>query len=72
MQLQAFKNSKIDFKIYINGRIIIEDAAGQETYRVKEWPYIRWGNFSKVEPEFIIEKKSWIPRNEEGYEGWRE
>ena len=72
MQLQAFKNSKIDFKIYINGRIIIEDAAGQETYRVKEWPYIRWGNFSKVEPEFIIEKKSWIPRNEEGSEGWRE
>lgn len=40
--LKVFKNQPVQFKIYLDGRIMITDQERTYSFRVKQWPYIRW------------------------------
>jgi hypothetical protein len=72
IKLTAYKNTPIDFKIYIDGTIIVEDSVRQHFYRVREWPFIRLGVSSQSDPELFIEKTDGTESKFAGYENWRE
>lgn len=40
--LRVFKGFPVQFKIYLDGRIMITDQEREYSLRVKQWPYIRW------------------------------
>jgi len=72
IKLKAYKSTAIDFKIYIDGTIIVEDAERLHYYRVREWPFIRLGVSSQSDPELFIEKTDGTEFKFAGYEMWRE
>jgi hypothetical protein len=72
IKLTAYRNTTIDFKIYIDGTIIVEDSVRKHYYRVREWPFIRLGISSQSDPELFIEKTDGTEFKFDGYEKWRE
>jgi molecular chaperone DnaK (HSP70) len=72
IKLTAYRNTTIDFKIYIDGTIIVEDSVQKHYYRVREWPFIRLGVSSQSDPELFIEKTDGTEYKFGGYEMWRE
>jgi len=66
----------LNFKLYVDGRIIIKDSRNNQIVaRIKQWPYVRWGSNSIKENSLIleIEDKSGFVLDDKGstFDSWR-
>lgn len=56
ISLSANRHLGIQMKLYMDGRLYIKDALGNEIKsRIREWPVVRWGTTGRKETSLVLE-----------------